>query len=122
MNPDPQSIRIQVAREMEWRKESFGPLIQDYRWHKPDGSPTHIEPPDYPTDANAALTLAAKLKSEGWHLSIFMTHEGRWVCDFIAGLGGITHRATASTFPMALCLAFLAVRKSQKPESNHANI
>jgi hypothetical protein len=45
--------RIAIATHLGWRKEVFGPLVQDYRWHKPDGSPTHIEPPDYLNDLNA---------------------------------------------------------------------
>ncbi len=45
--------RALIAKACGWRKEVFGPLVQDYRWHKPDGTPTHTSPPNYAEDLNA---------------------------------------------------------------------
>lgn len=123
MNPDPQSIRIQVAQEMGYTRcvggcQPKGEKEPRY-WRTPNGQEVRLTP-DFPTDANAALTLAAKLKSEGWKCCVESREDG-WICQLLTEDYLELIEETASTFPMALCLAFLAVRKSQKQESHHAN-
>lgn len=44
---DDNAKRVLIATRCGWRREVFGPLIQDYRWHMPDGQPMHCNPPDY---------------------------------------------------------------------------
>lgn len=69
--------------------------------------------PNYTEDANEALTLAKALADEGWTLAT-LHYDGKVECAFSKTWPPISHEATAPTFAIALCQAFLAVHRSKK--------
>lgn len=75
------------------------------------------ELPAFDTDANAALTLAKALADEGWD----MKHSKKasqtdHLVKFEMGYGSgyRNYLATAPTFALALCQAYLAVHRNKK--------
>lgn len=61
--------------------------------------------PNYPEDANAALTLCDWMSEHGWSKSYWQTGKGPHNFVFHRGKDGFP--ATADTFAMAVCRAFL---------------
>lgn len=113
-------IRIAVAEAMGWkRKPSDGRCQINVKfpdgeqweaasiWYHPDESwREHLDPPNYPTDANAALTFCDVLAEKGWG----------WVAmDADNGVRVIFHKrgelksymVVASTLARAICEAGL---------------
>lgn len=73
--------------------------------------------PNYPEDANAALSLAAALADEGWRFAVNYDPGAsviQWEIAFVSRKLARTEYATAPTFAIALCLAFLKVHRSKK--------
>lgn len=114
----PEELR-EIAVSMGWkieRRENTGliPGQHDW-WNSPDGEREGPNPPDYPADANAALTLAHALAKDSWRVTIH-TACALWFVCFYLDQEGREEKASAGTFPTALCRAYLAViRRESKP-------
>lgn len=123
-------IRIRVATEMGWK---MGTIVNSRRacgshscqtrvhiqWIHEDAEYSPIlhegessNLPDYTTSADAALTLCDRLAVDLWTQSMWRTADGKW--NVVFGLGTKSGEATADSLAMAVCLAFLKVRESQK--------
>lgn len=115
-----EELRVECAEAMGWRKEVFGTLVQDCRWYKPDGTKTAGDPPNYPADANAALTLAHALAEKGWRYHIFTIANGDTAAVFFKTEDSQWNQpATAAgphAFAMALSRAYLAVVRARKEQ------
>lgn len=134
------AIRVECATARGWRfvrEENYDAIYENEIYR---GGATHdfqkaIENagvPAFESDANAALTLAAALADEGWKCYANQGLDKTWECEFhrkptektndddFAKVGGVSqpwmevHYATAPTFALALCLAFLKVHRSKK--------
>lgn len=121
---DLDQLRIDCAKAMGWTQvppENFTkfPAVTWPVFEK-DGKRASIftdSLPDYPGDANAALTLCDALAKEGWTQIFWRVASGQWSVVFDLGaeaqsIGFGLSTATAETLPIAICRAFLAVREA----------
>lgn len=117
----PEELRAECAEAMGWTRAHSYDGPSDRAWRD---SATQVvvftrHLPNYPADANAALTLAAKLAEKGWRPNMTITLDGQWEAMFsLLGNMMVSYSATATgphAFPLALCRAFLQVIRSTNP-------
>lgn len=117
------AIRVECAEATGWKKctpERFTLMERlmygaDWWYDVEKTVSCFANLPNYPEDANSALTLADALADEGYlyrafsnigggiRVEFFLQEDSRWDIH-----------ATAPTFALALCQAFLAVHRSKK--------
>lgn len=111
----PEELRVECAEAMGWTKAQLF-KYSGVRGIPPNGRElTAI--PNYPADANAALTLAHALAEKGWSHS-HVCYGGETDFEFFHfGTARPRFRATATgphAFALALCCAYLAVVRDGK--------
>lgn len=106
---DTDDIRVKVALALGWTIGApiTGQGAIHWRNEKKWMAGYNDQRPNYPSDHNAAFTLCARLKSEGWEVCI-VSVLGFWNVQFEKS-DDEGFEATAPTLPMAICLAFLKV-------------
>ncbi len=97
----PEQMNRMIAEAVGWKREIFGPLVQDYRWHF-EGHPVHHEPPNYCNDLNAMAQAEAMLSDDEWD-------------EYCEQLGG-SLRGCASAPASRRSTAFCRVLQTRKGE------
>lgn len=109
----PDQIRVMIAEAVGWVK------VREH-WRKGDDvvflnhSCNHQQLPDYPTDANAVLTLCAWMKTQGWVWRANNDETHSEVCfQFVND--EFAFESSADTLPLAICKAFLIANNLAQP-------
>lgn len=116
-----EAIRIACAEECGWKDVH----VRDYELvGKTRSDSDLLFVPNYPEDANAALSLVTLLAKEGWRCSLENGLDTAWECTFIKPVRGSArahvamrdgtsteeHYGAADTLAGAVCEGFLKVR------------
>lgn len=111
-----EELRVACAEAMGWKWVEPNGIDPYWRFEADRKKDRHRDDlPNFPTDANAALTLCDALADQGWDWTVTYREQQLTVWFGMKYAPHKTVTATGPTLPIAICRAYLAVIQSQTP-------